>query len=309
MISILLATYNGGKYVAAQIESLLEQTCPFDKLYIQDDCSTDNTWDILQDFARREPDRIVLSRTPQNTGSAKYNFYDLMSRVRDDYLMLCDQDDVWLPEKIEKTLTKMRELEAQYGAEVPLLVHTDARVVDGDLRVINPSFKAAMNANYDRTRLRDQVIQNTLTGCTALYNRALAELLKPPVPKGMVMHDWWLMLTASAFGHIAHLDEPTLLYRQHGDNEVGAKDVRTLGYIWGRVTHGGQVRAAIAGTYGQAESLLERYRDKLTDEQVYLLTEYSRIPGKNKLGRWWTVMRLRTFKNGLSRNIAYFWFI
>jgi hypothetical protein len=232
-----------------------------------------------------------------------------MSRVRDDYLMLCDQDDVWLPDKIEKTLARMRRLEEEHGKSLPLLVHTDLRVVDGELNVISPSFKRAMNANYNRTALRDQIIQNTLTGCTCLYNRALAQLLTPQEPEYMVMHDWWLILTASAFGQVGHLDEQTILYRQHGKNEIGAKNVKTLAYKLNRALHGGQVKEAIAVTYRQAESFLAYYGDRLTPAQRTLLEEYGRIPGKSKIGKWLTVLKLGTFKHGISRNIAYFLFI
>ena len=309
MISILMTTYNGEQYLSQQVESVLSQSIGDFVLYIQDDCSTDNTWNILQSFAQLEPDRIILSQTPQNTGNAKYNFYALMSQVRDDYLMLCDQDDVWLPDKIEKTLLKMHALEARHKKDAPLLVHTDARVVDSDLQIINPSFRVAMNANYNHTRLQDQLIQNTLTGCTAMYNRALAAYIVPELPLFMVMHDWWLMLVASAFGHIDHLDEPTMLYRQHGDNVIGAKDVRTWQYILSRLSDPAQLRQAIAETYCQADSFLQIYRDALTPEKIELLTAYSRIPTKNKLGRWLTVLRLGTFKNGLLRNIAYFLFL
>jgi len=309
MLSILMTTYNGEKYLTEQVESILSQSISDLVLYIQDDCSTDNTWELLQELAQREPNRIILSKTEKNTGGTKYNFYDLMSRIRDDYIMLCDQDDVWLPEKIEKTLAKMRELETEYGKDEPLLVHTDLIVVDGNLKQINPSFKAAMNANYNRTRLQDQLIQNTLTGCTALYNRALAKLILPQIPNYMVMHDWWLMLVAAAFGHIDHIEDQTILYRQHGNNEIGAKDVRTLKYKWSRLSNSQQLKQSIVITYQQADSFLQLYRERLTAEQVSLVEKYSQIPTKNKINRWFAVLRLGTFKNGLTRNIAYFIFL
>ena len=309
MLSILMTTYNGEKYLSEQVESILSQSISDLVLYIQDDCSTDNTWELLQELAQREPERIILSKTEKNTGGTKYNFYDLMSRIRDDYIMLCDQDDVWLPEKIEKTLAKMRELETEYGKDEPLLVHTDLIVVDGNLKQINPSFKAAMNANYNRTRLQDQLIQNTLTGCTALYNRALAKLILPQIPNYMVMHDWWLMLVAAAFGHIDHIEDQTILYRQHGNNEIGAKDVRTLQYKINKLINYKDIKQAINDTYKQAYSLLKYYKDTLSYEQITLMETYCRIPTMNKLNRWRTICRLGVLKNGAARKIANFIFI
>ena len=309
MLSILMTTYNGEQYLAEQIESVLAQSVSDFALYIQDDCSTDNTWCVLQKFAKREHERIILSKTEENTGNPKYNFYSLMSHIRDDYIMLCDQDDVWLPDKIEKTLTKMRELEEKNGSDTPLLVHTDLVVVDGDLSVISQSFKSAMNANYNRTRLRDQLIQNTLTGCTALYNRALAELIMTQVPAYMVMHDWWLMLVASAFGHIGHIDDATVLYRQHNKNEIGAKDVRTLRYKVNKLINYRDMKEAINSTYQQADSLLYYYSNTLSSEQIDLLRIYCRIPTMNKWNRWRTICRLGVLKNGMARKIANFIFI
>jgi glycosyltransferase involved in cell wall biosynthesis len=309
MITIVLAAYNGASYIAEQIESLLEQTMPFDMLYIQDDCSTDNTWELLTEYQRKYPDRMIIAKNEKNTGNPKFNFYSMMSKIRDEYIFLCDQDDVWLPDKIEKTLVKMREMERAYGKDTPLLVHTDLCVVDGELKTINPSFKKAMNANYDRVQLRDQIIQNTLTGCTAMYNRALAGLIGEKMPEYMVMHDWWLMLIASAFGHIGHIDDQTVLYRQHGANEIGAKDVRTLGYKIKKFLNYQEITAALNGTYRQAQSFYQYYEDKLSRGQVALLKEYSDIPNRNKIHKWKTICDLGTYKNGFARNVAYFLFV
>jgi glycosyltransferase involved in cell wall biosynthesis len=309
MITVLMAVYNGEKYIREQIDSILSQTHPDFTLYIQDDCSTDSSYEIINEYVKRGGGRITARRLEHNTGNAKHNFYEMMARTRDDYIMLCDQDDVWLPDKIEKTLAAMKRLESEHGAQTPLLVHTDLTVVDEKLNVINPSFRKAMNADYNRTALNDLIIQNTLTGCTCMYNRALAALINDTPPEYMVMHDWWLILIAGAFGHVGHVDAPTILYRQHGGNEIGAKDVRTLRYKLDRLLHGGQVREAIDVTYKQAESFLGAYRDKLSEAHKLLLTEYVKIPGKAKLFKWLTVIKLRTFKNGFSRNIAYFLFI
>ena len=342
MISILLATYNGEKYLTEQLDSLFNQTVPFDTLYIQDDCSTDGTWELLESYQQQRlelsalqqpqqheqsaphygqpitnksqsaqrPWQMNLCKNQENSGSAKYNFYSLMSRVRDEYILLCDQDDVWLPDKIKKTLTKMHELEKQYGADTPLLVHTDLTVVDAQLNVISPSFKTAMNANYHRTRLNELIIQNTLTGCTALYNRALAELIKEQNPEFMVMHDWWLILVASTFGHIDSLDEmQTVLYRQHGTNEIGAADVRTLRYKIHKLRKYREIKEALSNTYIQASSLLAYYYNQLSAEQVAFLTDYCKIPAMNKLNRWRAICRLNVQKNGIARKIANFIFI
>ena len=308
MISILMTSFNGERFIGEQIASLLAQTLQDFKLYIQDDKSTDNTFAIVEKYAEKHPDKIHAAQNTENSGCAKLNYIRMMIAHKNDYLMLCDQDDVWLPDKIEVTLAKMREMEAKYGAKTPLLVHTDLRVVDNELETISPSFKAAMNANYEKTKLHNQVIQNTLTGCTVMYNRVLAELITE-APTFMAMHDWWLMLIASAFGEIGSLDKQTILYRQHSENEIGAKDVRTLSYKINRVLNRAEIKEALSSTYAQAQGFLDVFNNSLSADQKKLLEAYIDIPNHYKLARIIIVFRLGVFKNGFSRKIAQIIFI
>ena len=308
LIAILMATYNGEKYISAQIESLLKQTFSEFVLWVSDDCSTDSTWEILTTYAEQYPDKIKITQRKQNSGSAKYNFLEMMIDIKNDYVMLCDQDDVWLPDKIEKTLVKMEEMEERFGSDVPILVHTDLRVVDNNLEMITPSFRWAMHSDFNRIAFHQVLIQNTVTGCTVMYNQALAGVLDCE-PLYCVMHDWWLQLVAAAFGKIGHLDESTVLYRQHGNNAVGAKNVRKWSYRINRFIHGNEVKEAINVTYLQAKSFLQAYYEQLNESQRKTVEKYCAIPTKWKLGKWYAACELKAFKNGLSRNIAYFWFI
>jgi len=309
MISILMGTYNGQEYIAEQVRSVLDQSHQDFVLHINDDASTDNTFDIAQQFGLEFPERISVTQNPSNSGCAKYNFIDMMIRIKDDYVMLCDQDDVWLPDKIDLTLKVMQKMESKYGSNTPILVHSDLRVVSEDLsNVISPSFRKAMGADYTRVKLREQIIQNTLTGCTAMYNRSLADLIERE-PEFMVMHDWWLMLTASAFGKIGVLDNQTVLYRQHRNNVVGAFDVRTLSYKINKLRRFPEIKKALNETYLQAGSFLNSYKYRLNNDQVQLLETYCQMPNMNKLMRWQTLCRLGTWKHGWSRKIACFLYI
>ena len=308
MISILMATFNGEAYVAEQIESILSQTVQLFKIYIRDDCSTDNTYQIIQSYAQTYPEKIFVSSNQVNSGNPKYNFIHMMIEHKDDYVMLCDQDDVWLPGKIEKTLAVMKSMEEKYGQDVPLLCYTDLAVVNETLQVLHPSFRMIMNSNFDKNKLNQLVIQNTLTGCTALYNRALADLIMEE-PSFMVMHDWWLILVAAAFGKIGHSDAQTILYRQHSSNQIGAKNVRTLRYKLSLLLKGDDVKAALMQTYAQAQCLLTVYEEMLSPSQKRLLRRYSEIPKLPKVCRWIRVLSLGTLKNSFSRNVGHFLFI
>jgi hypothetical protein len=152
------------------------------------------------------------------------------------------------------------------------------------------------------------LVQNIICGCTVAYNRALAELVRAE-PAFMIMHDWWLGLIAAAFGKIGHLDDQTVLYRQHGRNEIGARDVRTFSYKLYKLTHGGEVRQVFNQTYEQARSFLRLYRPLLNEKQKALLSAYIQIPAHNKVVRFITINRLGVLKYGIARKIANFLFI
>jgi len=307
MITILLATYNGQKYLPAQLDSLLNQTFTQFRIWVQDDVSTDSTWDILNAYSTKYPDKFHLTRRNTNSGSAMNNFLDLITTVRDDYLMLCDQDDIWLPNKIELTMAKMKEMERDFP-DLPLLVHTDLKVVNQDLQIISPSFRVQTKRNYNRMAFNQVLNLNNVSGCTTMYNLALAKLLYAP-PKHCVMHDWWLQLVATALGKVDHIHDATLLYRQHAENACGAKNVRKVSYKLGRLLNGGQLRHVLHETCRQAGCLLDMYQDKLTDNQKYILQNYAAIPQMCKINRLRTLAKLRIFMPSFSRNIALILFI
>jgi glycosyltransferase involved in cell wall biosynthesis len=332
VITVLLCTHNGARFLGAQLDSLLAQTRPASRIVISDDASTDGTWEILQRYAAQYPHisirRHATHQTPDTTYNATpqieirtelpfvapvaypplpptaRNFLDLMVAERNDYLMLCDQDDVWHTDKIARTLAKLNDMEARHGATTPCLTHTDLTVVDESLHVINPSFRAAMDADWTRTTLRDQIVQNTATGCTIMYNRALANLLTE-VPRYAVMHDWWLPLVACAFGYMEPLATATIDYRQHAHNVIGATDMRTFRYKLHRALNLDTVRHAVRITYPQAAELLRIYAPQLKPADAAMLASYANLPAQNKLARLTTVIRERFWKSGLPRNLAY----
>lgn len=306
MISILMATYNGEEYLIEQLESLLAQTFDDFVIYVNDDCSTDKTWEILNSYAQKYPSKIKITRRNENSGSAKHTFLELMVRVRDNYIMLCDQDDVWLTDKIEVTLSKMREVER--GSSGAVLVYTDLRIVDWNLKLINSSYQDFMQSDFERTELNQVLIQSIFAGCTAMYNRALAELLSE-VPDYCVAHDWWLLLVASAFGEISYVDKPTILYRQHEKNEVGTRNIRRASYKLKMALQGSRIKNAIYVTYEQAKCFLKIYKNYLDENQRRMLERYCAIPSMKKLERLRIIHELGAYKIGFSRNVAYFLFV
>ena len=303
MISILLAAYNGEKYITGQIESLLLQTYQDFKLYIRDDKSTDSTFSIALKYASENPGKVFAESNETNTGEARFNFIEMMIDLKDDYIMLCDQDDVWQPDKIEKSLDTIQALEDKHGRDTPLLVHTDLNVVNDNLDVISSSYEKMSNKDFRKTSLSFAVTMNNAAGCTIIYNRALGNLIQAK-PGFIVMHDWWLTLTAAAFGKIGVISEPTVLYRQHDDNSKGAKKVLSPGYILFVLKNIKTMASMINDSYKQAGSFLETFKDKLTGDQLELLKAYASIPGLSRVKKLRTVFKYKTFMHGVARKTA-----
>ena len=304
MISILMASYNGEQYIAEQIESLLNQTAQDFKLYICDDKSTDKSFAIVQDYASKYPEKIFITQNESNTGSAKSNFISMMIDHKDDYIMLCDQDDVWLPDKVEKSLSKIKELESKHEQTKPLLVHTNLYIVNESLETIAESFFDMANAKCGKNKLNNIIIQNIMAGCTIIYNRALADLIIDDKPKYMVMHDWWLALIASAFGEIGTIYEPTLLYRQHDRNEFGVNRRSPGAHLLHKLFNFTEVKETINSTYRQAESFLSVYKENMPQKSQELIAAYASMPNKKKLKKLQILCKYRIWKNGFIRKVA-----
>lgn len=307
MITILMATYNGEKYLKEQIESLLSQSHSDFVLYVSDDCSTDSTWEILESFKQRFPDKIFTSKNKTNLG-AKDNFLRMMASTENEYVMLSDQDDVWLPKKVEVTLAKMKEMESTFGKNMPLLVHTDLKVVDANLCEIHPSYRVFTSRSLGRKSFSMTLAMNGVSGCTVMYNKRLSELLSKP-PDFCVMHDFWLQIVAASFGKIGYLDEPTILYRQHGANALGAKSVRSFKYKLGRLINHREVKNLIHQACRQAKSLADVFGDSLEPEKRENADLFASMPKLPKVQKWRAILRTGAYMDGAARNAAYFMFI
>lgn len=227
-IDILLATHNGEKYIAEQIESLQNQTFTDWRLLVSDDGSTDRTVDIVEEMQKEDP-RIEFVPDHEPTGSSTNNFMYLLGQSTAPYVMFCDQDDVWLPEKVSDSMAAMEELEAGSEIGLPLLVFSDSRVVDESLNVLNRSHVSTMSFSPESLTIEQLMVNNVAQGSTMLLNRALVDdLEKHPVPTIFEHHDYWAVAIAKAKGKASYMNRQTLLYRQHSGNVVGASEQLSL---------------------------------------------------------------------------------
>lgn len=300
MIDILMATYNGERFLRPQLDSILQQSNQDWRLMIRDDCSTDETVEVIKEYQLLRPEQIRVIQAEQPSGSAQNNFFQLLQYSSAEYVMFADQDDVWLPQKIQLTLDKMQQMVQQYGAETPLLVHTDLAVVDSFLRILNPSLFQMQNMDAARNKLNNILVQNIVTGCTMMVNRSLLDLVTE-IPKHAVMHDMWLALVAAAFGEIGFVDRATILYRQHGDNANGAKNVKTLRYLLWKLCCGQEIHQNLLKQYLQSGEFLEFYYLRLSCEQKEMLRTYSLFDKKTIIEKVIALRKFQLYKKGFVR--------
>ena len=215
-VDILLATYNGEKYIKEQLDSILNQTYKNIQVIISDDCSKDKTRDILKEYEQRENVKVYYQEN--NLGYVK-NFEFLLNKVENSIYMLSDQDDIWKEEKVEKSVEKLLNENLD-------LVFGDLEVVDENLNTVQKSYNAYMHLSHKINKCIDsyrlQYIYNCMTGCTITARKDFLQKVLPfPTDSKYVIHDYWLGLISSIYGKVGYLKEPYILYRQHTDNQVG----------------------------------------------------------------------------------------
>lgn len=219
-IDVLLATYNGEKYLKEQIDSILEQSYKNIRLIISDDCSKDGTVEIIKQYQQKD-NRVILYEQKINLGYVK-NFEFLLTKVENEIYMLSDQDDVWKNDKIEKSYKKLKQEDAD-------MVFTDVEIVDSNLKPLYPSFNKFMKLERKIKKtsgVERQYLYNCVTGCTVMSKKKFIEKMLPfPTNSKYLIHDMWMGLIVSMYGKMVYLDETTIYYRQHGNNQVGTEKI------------------------------------------------------------------------------------
>ncbi|MEQ1667694.1 MAG: glycosyltransferase family 2 protein [Sulfuriferula sp.] len=222
LVSVVMATYNGEKYLRQQLDSILEQTYQHIELIAVDDASTDKTPSILEEYAALDS-RVHVFPAEKNLGLVA-NFERGLRLASGEFVVLADQDDIFRKNKIEWQLAALQD-------------HSDRDLVMSDLSLIDADGKEIASSMWHYQRLnpkqgkpfRRLVYSNFATGCAMMFRRRLLELALP-FPPDCLVHDWWLAVVSvsSKAGGICLVNEPLTAYRQHSSNVIGAKAETTL---------------------------------------------------------------------------------
>lgn len=299
-IEVVLPTFNGELYLAEQVATIHAQTLRPLRLFVRDDGSSDSTPTLLRRLQERYGAWLVLLPSNDHLGCIA-NVNHLLEATTAPYVALADQDDIWMPHKLERSFQLLQQREDQLGAHLPMLVHSDLELVDRHGEPLGCTYFQRQRLDPYRTVPLDLVLTNVVTGCTALMNRRLLDHALP-IPGEVLMHDWWLALVASLLGEISFLPEATVLYRQHGANVLGASGLG-LDYWLRRIqaaasdpVAGGHTRAAL-----KQQLILEQRTGRVVSALPGLLA-------KPRRQRWWDLLGMsadeRPWKHGVMRTLG-----
>jgi len=257
-ISVALCTYNGESYLSEQLESIIKQTLPSDEIIVCDDCSTDSTLKILNEFSKISSVPLKIYMNEKNLGVSK-NFEKAISLCTGDIIFLSDQDDLWFPEKIEKVIEVFnRNKSCSY-------VFSDAYVVDEHLHSLgytmweSISFSKRQRGSFKRGFQLDILLKhNVVTGATMAFRLELRKIILP-IPK-IWTHDAYIALLGSILGKGCFIEEPLIYYRQHNYQLIGGKK------------YGVVDKSKKALLIGASDYLLEKQRFETLNYRVLKLT-------------------------------------
>ncbi len=302
-IDVLMATWNGARFIGEQLDSLFRQTFQNFQLTVRDDGSSDSTLQIVDQYRSRYPDRVTV-RNNQSRLGACHTFSLLAQESTAPYVAFCDQDDVWRANKLDLGYTAVKRVEAEHGADTPVLIFSDMELIGQGDEMLAPSVWKMKHVNPHRATLGTMLVQNLVSGCTVLGNRSLVAR-GVPIPEEAYMHDFWLGLVAAAFGILHPLNETTVRYRQHANNAVGAGSSWRITSVLKRLTSDRGFRSGVDASRRQSRSFAHRYAGQLSAEQKETLQAWSKSQELPAGVRHWTLYRNGLRRTSILNNIGF----
>lgn len=289
-VVVIMSTFQGERYVREQMLSVLSQLPARGTVLVRDDGSTDRTVDEIAALA--DPRITIIAG--QNLGFGQ-SFLTLLSLVPKDVdmVMLADQDDVWLPDKLQRAWGRLNQL----GSE-PGLYGSAQTFVDQNLHPLGRTPPLPRSPS-----MANALTENIIVGCTAAINRAALLLLqRAGVPASVRFHDWWIYLVVSAFGVVVYDEEPTLLYRQHGANVIGRHPglVTRSQRAWKVIVRDDWISSLLS----QIHAFFDHYGDMISHDGKKLITQHFIDREKTAVPRWASVFSTRRRHQSLIDDVA-----
>lgn len=277
VIEILMATYNGAAFLKEQLDSILAQTDGGWHLTVSDDGSDDGTAELIDAYVKNYPQKISRHRFESRFGNARDHFLHLMKETTASWMLFCDQDDVWLTNKVGAFRGAIEQAEKEYGADRPMLVFSDQIPANENLKPLDGSLAHYQKLYTKRFDFRSILMQNVVTGGAMAVNRPLVRTASAyEKSTRMIMHDWWMAAVAARFGKVIFINEPLGYYRQHRNNAVGAKHVGSASYVRSKIASLKEVRESIERKKSQAELFRRTYRSRLSDSDRAFLQGFTK---------------------------------
>ena len=306
-IDIVVPTYNCARWIDAFFDSLVAQDYENFHAIARDDGSSDDTALKLEAWRRRLAGRMtVFANDEKNLGMIRS--YDLLlEATTSSWVMMGDPNDVWRTDKTSLSTAAMQRLEARRGKDVPLIVASDATIVNNESKPISPSLWQWAKLNpHLVTDLRRMIVEHPGLCPTMLFNRTALNMALP-LTRCALYQDWWLILIGCAFGEVCLLPEPTILYRRHDSNFSGIPLTTSLREAMRNIhTARGRTEKLIGQFAGQAAAFLEVFGDRLTPQQAKGLSCVARLPKASSLQRKWLVLRSGLWFSSRLKNIVFF---
>jgi glycosyltransferase involved in cell wall biosynthesis len=301
-VEVLFATYNSERFLKEQLDSLLVQSYQNFIVLIRDGGSTDSTLSIIKKYQEAYPDKFRFIPS-QNRSGFLNNFGNLLNAGNADYTFFCDHDDIWFPEKIEKSLKKLWELESQFGLDVPCCVHCDLAIADSEGKILHGSLFQSWHMSTTPEK-SGYPVEVPLYGCTMAFNKCLKNKALPLIDD-CVSHDTWLGRIAWYLGHVAFIPESLIRYRIHNSNVSCSSTRRYPAVFFRYLENWKNNRTRLAkNLFDPLEPFLYRYSHELTQfhrERLQILANWRNL---GLIKRSFYLLKYKIYSTGIVRTIG-----
>lgn len=292
-IDIVIPTHNSSQWIDQFIESVLNQDNQNWQIITRDDGSTDDTAERMRSWAQRLGDKITIISNPDNVNCGPVGSYNiLLGASRTNWIMLADPDDIWKPNKISATMKAMLKAEKTSGADKPIVIFTDAEVIDEHGQILASSYWKWSRLNPKLAVIfHRMIVESSALSSTMMVNRATLNLALP-VMGSSAFQDWWLALVASAFGKIVYLSERTISYRRHSSNDSEVPlTASSIGVVSNLFSARQRVEKLLRELAPQAAAFAVRFREQLPPSELAALEAASKLPSSKAIVRRLTIIR------------------